>query len=135
MLQWFEKKSDTIYAIFRIFVGLLFMQHGLQKIFGLFGGMGDGATAELFSLMWFAGYIELIGGLAVALGFFTRFAALISTLEMAIAYVIAHGRNAIFPIVNKGELAILYFFCFLLILALGAKKWGLEKALLKREIF
>tara|TARA_Y100000310_G_C19967063_1_gene483804 strand:+ start:77 stop:484 length:408 start_codon:yes stop_codon:yes gene_type:complete len=135
MWKWFDSKHDTIYVIFRIGIGLLFMQHGLQKIFGLFGGMGEGATAAALSLMWFAGYIELIGGLAIAVGFFTRLAAVITGLEILIAYITAHAKAGLIPIVNGGELALVYFFCFVMITGHGALKWSLERKLLKREVF
>ena len=147
MWKWIESKHDTLYAIFRVFIGLLFMQHGLQKILGMFGGMGDGASAAVFSMMWFAGYIELIGGLAITVGFFTRLAAAIAALELAIAYLIAHiftmstelgmdfTFNSAIPLLNGGELALLFFFSFLTILGHGAVKWSLERKLLKREVF
>ena len=135
MWKWIESKHDTLYVIFRVFIGLLFMQHGLQKIAGMFGGMGEGATAATFSLMWFAGYIELLGGLAIAIGFFTRLAAGIAALEIGIAYGMAHASAGLIPLVNGGELALLYFFSFLTILGHGAVKFSLEWKLLKREVF
>ncbi len=133
MIKEYAKKYNYyMYFIFRVFVGLLFAQHGAQKLFGLFGAK---APVELFSLMGLAGVIELAGGLLIALGLFTRLAALISALEMLVAYFKVHLPNGLVPIANKGELALLYFAAFLVLVILGAKKWGLEKALFKKEIF
>jgi putative oxidoreductase len=131
LLRFFKSHHDTMYVLFRIIVGFLFFAHGAQKIFGWFGGN----AAELVSLMGLAGSIELVGGLAIMLGFFTRLSALGSALLMAVAYGMSHASKGLLPIVNKGELAVLYFAVFLVILAHGAKKWSLEKAILKREIF
>tara|TARA_Y100000310_G_scaffold217822_1_gene218916 strand:+ start:9682 stop:10080 length:399 start_codon:yes stop_codon:yes gene_type:complete len=123
--------KDYFYSVFRVLVGLMFLQHGLQKIFGMFGGN----SVELFSLMGLAGLIELLGGAAIALGLFTRFASFIAGLEMLIAYSMAHASNSLIPIVNKGELALLYFAAFLALTAFGAGKFSLEKALFKKEFF
>jgi putative oxidoreductase len=83
------------------------------------------------SQLWFAGIIELIGGLAVMLGFKTRLAAFICSGEMAVAYFQAHWKFQIgpqfFPIVNQGELAALYCFVFFYIACKGGVKWSLDK--------
>ena len=125
------KYHDYFYFLFRIFVGLLFFQHGVQKLFGWFGG-----TAQLaFSLMWVVGILEMLAGLAVATGSFTRLAALGGALLMLIAYFKVHAPQGLVPLMNKGELALLYFAVFLVLLIHGAGKWGLEQALLNRERF
>ena len=126
--------KDYLYFVFRVLVGLLFLQHGLQKLFGMFGGLG-GQTAELFSLMGLAGIIELLGGIAIALGFFARLAAFIASIELIIAYFMIHVPQGLIPFVNQGELALLYVAAFLVIMAFGARKWSLEKAVLKKEVF
>ena len=126
--------KDYFYFVFRVLVGLLFLQHGLQKLFGMFGGLG-GNSAELFSLMGLAGLIELLGGLAITLGLFVRLAAFVAALEMIIAYFMAHAPNGLIPLVNKGELALLYVAAFLVIMAFGSRKWSLEKAIFKKEFF
>jgi len=132
----FEKyiNKDYFYFVFRVFVGLLFLQHGLQKLFGAFGGLG-GQPAELFSLMGLAGIIETFGALAITLGLFVRLAALIAGLEMLVAYSIQHVPNGLIPLVNRGELSLLYFAAFLVIIAFGARKWSLEKLIFKKEVF
>ena len=126
--------KDYFYFVFRVFVGLLFLQHGLQKLFGAFGGVG-GQPVELLSLFGAAGLIEFLGGIAITLGLFTRLAALIAGIEMIIAYFMAHAPNNIIPLVNQGELALLYFAAFLVLVVYGAGKWNLEKALMKKEAF
>ncbi len=109
------------HAILRVGAGLLFMQHGAQKLFGWFGGMGpEGGTAELFSLMGLAGVLEFFGGLFIVLGLFTRPVALILLLEMIGAYVIAHMPQGGAPVENMGELALLYFLIWLYLAGNGA---------------
>ena len=108
--------KDYFYFVFRVFVGLLFLQHGLQKIFGMFGGVG-GNTVPLMSLFGAAGLIELIAGIAIALGLFTRLAAVVSAIEMLVAYFMVHAPNGLIPLVNQGELALLYFAAFVAITA------------------
>lgn len=129
-------KKDYFYFVFRVFVGLLFLQHGLQKLFGAFGGVaGNGQPVELFSLFGLAGLIEFVAGIAIAVGLFTRLAAFISAIEMLVAYFMVHASNGLIPLVNQGELALLYFVAFLVIMVYGAGKWSIEKALMKKEVF
>src|SRR5215207_4260886 len=79
------------HAILRIVTGLLFAQHGAQKLFGLLGGMGpNGGTAEVGTLMWVAGNLEFFGGILIALGLFTRPVAFLLSGEMAVAYFKVH---------------------------------------------
>jgi len=107
------------------------MQHGAQKLFGALGGNASSA----FTLFWYAGIIEFFGGLFVVLGLFTRLGAFFALLEMIAAYFKVHVPQALFPIINKGELALLFFVCFLLIFVYGARKWSLSKLIFKKEIF
>lgn len=129
MFNLFEKNGDYFYFIFRVLVGLLFLQHGSQKLFGVL----EGNQAEIFTLFGLAGVIEFFGGLLIVLGLLTRWAALISALEMLSAYFMAHASKGFFPIINGGELALLYFASFLVILVYGAKKWGLDKYIFKEK--
>src|SRR5262247_3675506 len=103
--------SPQIYALFRIAAGLLFACHGAQKLFGLFGGH----KAALMSQFGLAGIIEFGGGLMIASGFLTGFAAFIASGQMAWAYFQAHVPRGPVPIQNGGELAALYSFAFLYI--------------------
>ena len=127
-----KKYQSGFYVVFRVFVGLLFFQHGAQKLFGWFGAQG---TANLFSLMGVAGVIEVFGGLAIALGLLTRLAALGGIIDVIGAYFIAHFPQGWIPIMNKGELALLYFAAFLILIVYGAGKLSLERAILKKELF
>ena len=123
--------KDYAYFIFRVLVGLLFLQHGLQKLLGMFGGK----SAELFSIMGLAGIIEFLAGISIALGIFARFGAFFAALQMAVAYFMAHAPKGLIPMLNMGELALLYFAAFLAIMAFGARRWSLEKAIFKKEFF
>ena len=118
--------SKHAYALMRIVVGFLFACHGAQKIFGVLGGIdGAGGTAGI-PLIWIAGLIELVGGLMVATGFFTGFAAFLCSGQMAVAYFMAHHQlESPFPIQNKGELAVVYCFIFLYIATKGSGIWSL----------
>lgn len=121
------KFSGLTYAAFRIVSGLLFAQHGAQKLFGWLGGVGqDGGSAPFLSLRFFAGLIEFFGGLLIAVGFNTSWAAFISSGQMAVAYFMNHASRAPFPIQNRGELAMLYCFAFLYIAARGAGTLSLD---------
>ena len=123
------KFSDSTYAIMRIVTGFMFTFHGLQKVLGV---LSEYPTPAVGSQMWFGGLIELVGGLAVVIGFQTRLAAFLASGTMAVAYFQFHWKfemgSQIFPIVNKGEMAALYAFVFLYIACRGKGKWGLDKS-------
>ncbi|MGA7303326.1 MAG: DoxX family protein [Rhodothermales bacterium] len=117
----------TMHVVFRVGAGFLFLQHGVQKLFGLLGGIdGAGATAPLFSLYGAAGVLELFGGLLIVLGLLTRPVALLLALEMVTAFFIAHAPQGGFPIQNGGELALLYTMVFALLAGAGAGGWSLD---------
>jgi putative oxidoreductase len=127
--------DEPVYLVFRVFVGLLFVQHGAQKLFGLFGGVdGSGGTAELASMFGAAGVIEFGGGLLVALGILTRGVALVAAIEMAAAQFIAHLPNGLVPIQNGGELALLFLVAFLLIVIHGGRQYSLERLVTGTEV-
>lgn len=128
----FESQEDNFYVVFRVIVGLMFFQHGAQKLLGWFTSRDPVAAMTLF---WVAGIIELFGGLAIAAGVFTRLVALIAATEMVVAFFKAHIPNGLVPIMNKGEPAVLFFAAFLILLVHGARKFSLERALIKKEIF
>jgi putative oxidoreductase len=123
-----ERYAPQVYALFRIVTGFLFMFHGAQKILGLFGGMG-GSTAAMLTLPWFAGVIELVGGILIMIGLFTRPVAFIASGEMAVAYFMAHQPRGGWPIQNGGELPALYCFAFLYIATRGAGIWSADAAM------
>lgn len=115
--------APQFYALLRIVSGLLFACHGAQKLLGMFGGQ----QMPMFSQLWFAGVIELVGGLLIAIGLLTSIAAFIASGEMAAAYFIAHAPKGPLPIQNAGELAVLYCFLFLYIASRGAGPWGFDR--------
>jgi putative oxidoreductase len=127
LMKWLGKYSDYAYALMRIMTGLMFSFHGAQKILGVLSE----SQPPVGSQLWFGGIIELLGGLAVMLGFQTRMAAFLCSGQMAVAYFQFHWKfqmdEMFFPVMNKGELAILYCFVFLYIATRGAVKWGLDK--------
>lgn len=112
------------YAALRIVSGFLFLCHGAQKLFGAFGGH---AMLHV-PLMLAAGIIEFGGGILILLGLFTRFAAFIASGEMAVGYFLQHAKHSFFPIVNQGELAVVYCFLFLYIASHGAGKFGVDRS-------
>ena len=121
-------------VVFRIGVGLLFMQHGVQKLFGLLGGVdGAGATAPLFSLFGAAGVLETFGGLAIVLGLLTRPVAVLLSGQMVIAYFMMHAPQGGFPIQNGGELAVFFALEFGFLFATGAGKWSIDQYLFSEE--
>jgi putative oxidoreductase len=114
--------TDIAYPLMRIAAGLLFAQHGAQKLFGVLGG-----TQQLGNpLMLAAGIIELVGGLLVAIGLFASIAAFVASGQMAFAYFMVHAPQGFWPILNKGELAALYCFLFLYVAARGAGRWAVR---------
>jgi len=115
--------APQFYALLRIVAGLLFACHGAQKLFGLIGGQ----RVPLMTQMGLAGVIEFFGGLMIALGIFTGFAAFIASGEMAVAYFQAHAPRGTFPVLNGGEAAVLYCFIFLYISARGSGIWSVRK--------
>lgn len=126
-MQFMARFSEATLALLRVVAGLLFMQHGVQKLFGWFGGMGaPGATAELFSLMGLAGVLEAFGGLLIVLGLLTRPVAFLLAGEMAVAYFMVHLPQGPVPILNGGELAALYCFIYLFFSANGAGRFSLD---------
>jgi putative oxidoreductase len=119
--------SGLIFTVLRVVSGLMFACHGAQKLFGALGGQQMTGSP----LMLAAGIIEFGGGLLIAIGLATGIAAFISSGEMAAAYFMAHASNGFLPIVNKGELAVLYCFVFLYIAAHGAGAHSVDHAIRK----
>jgi putative oxidoreductase len=120
--------SESLYAVMRLVAGLLLACHGAQKLFGALGAqpMTDKP------MMLVAGIIEFGGGILIAVGLLTRVAAFIASGLMAAAYFMAHAPQGFWPILNKGELAVVYCFLFLFIAAHGPGRYSLDRMLRSR---
>ena len=118
--------STYIYAILRIVSGFLFLWHGSQKLLG-YPPSGAPSGEGIPPLMAVAGTIELVGGILIMIGLFTGFAAFLSSGMMAVAYFMVHfSVQAFLPVVNKGELAVVYCFLFLYIASRGSGVWSVD---------
>jgi putative oxidoreductase len=121
------RRAPGLHALLRIGAGLLFMEHGLQKLFGLFGGMGPaGGSVPLFSQMGLAGVLECGGGLLLVLGLLTRPVAVVLLLEMLYAFATVHLPKGGAPIQNGGELPLLYALIFAFLAGNGAGPASLD---------
>jgi putative oxidoreductase len=117
--------TPQVLSILRIVAGLLFLEHGMAKLLGFPPSQNPGPA--LFTLIWFAGAIELVGGALVTVGLYTRIAAFVMSGEMAFAYFMRHASRGFFPILNAGEAAILFCFLFLYLAVAGAGPWSLDR--------
>ena len=119
----------------RILVGLLFMQHGTQKLFGWPASTHDmGEVSGFFmALIVVAGILECFGGLLIMIGLWTRPVAVLLAAQMVVAYCIGHAGNAILPIHNGGELALLYLLVFALLAVFGAGPASLDRKIDPKE--
>ena len=128
------KYKEHLYVVFRVGIGALFLMFGVQKLFGLWGM--PGGAAAFGTMIWVAGAAELLIGVALAVGVFTRLASLFGVIQMAVAYVLGHAMVAGWnPAVNMGSPALLFLLAFLVTFAYGAGKASLEKKLLGKEMF
>src|SRR6266478_6425661 len=114
-------------SILRIMLGLLFMEHGLAKVLGFPLQPSHAPYALLTLNPGLQGMLELVGGLLLALGLFTRTVAIVLAGDMAVAYFMAHAPRGFFPLLNGGELAIVYCFVFLYFWLAGAGEWSLDR--------
>ncbi len=116
-------------SIFRIVAGLLFVEHATQKFFAFPAPFPMQPLPPLFMA---AGTIELVAGTLITLGLFTRFAALIASGEMAVAYFMIHNPQSFWPILNKGEVVILFCFTFFYLIFAGPGAWALDNVVGKK---
>ncbi len=123
--EFSERWAPYAVGILRIITALLFIEHGTAKLFGF--PETAMATPPMWSLLWIAGWIEIVGGLLLLTGLWTRWVAFILAGEMAIAYFYVHAAQSPFPLVNGGEAAILYTFIFILLAVVGAGEWSIDK--------
>jgi putative oxidoreductase len=141
-MNFLNRYSDTAYCIMRLIVGLMLACHGLQLVFGMFGGM-PGSDKIITQV---GGWIQLIGGFLVAFGLLTRLSAFICSGMMAVAYFMFHIGNAATPMAkiipiasagpqfsNKGELAVFYCFVFLFIFFYGAGRISVDTLIARRR--
>jgi putative oxidoreductase len=131
----FSKYSEEAYSLLRIVAGFLFSFHGAQKILGLL--TDPSMMPPVGSELWFGGLIELVCGLLILAGFLTPYVAFLASGEMAVAYFQFHWKFAsgdnFFPIVNHGEMAVVYCFLFLFIATKGGGKWSVDGSKLVRR--
>ena len=123
------------HSLLRVVTGLMFMQHGVQKLFGLLlppDRPWNGAP-PMFTQFWFAGILETFGGALIVLGLFTRPLAFLLSGEMAVAYFQAHAPRSLFPILNGGEPVVLFSFIYLYFLAAGGGPFSLDAMLFGRR--
>jgi putative oxidoreductase len=119
--------GPATHAALRIGAGLLFMQHGVQKLFGFFGGMGpNGGSVQLMSQFGLAGVLETFGSLLIVLGLLTRPVAALLAIEMLVAYFQVHFPQGGMPIENRGELPLLFMFVWLFFAGNGAGPASLD---------
>lgn len=109
-------------TLLRVVTGIVFWEHGAQKLFGLLGGR----AVEFPALLWFAGILEFYGGIAIALGLFTRSVAFVLAGEMAFAYFLSHFPRGLWPIENQGERAVLFCFIYLYLVTVGGGKFQMS---------
>ena len=125
MKSFYSVWTPRMLSILRVVVALLFMQHGAQKLFDM-PSSSQGGTVELLSMIGIAGILEFFGGLLVLLGLCTRPVAFILSGEMAVAYFMVHSPQSFWPIVNRGEMAVLYCFVFLYLAFAGGGVWSID---------
>ena len=123
------------HALLRVVTGALFMEHGLQKLFGLLVDPSQPwhGPPPMFSQFWFAGVLETFGGLLIVLGLLTRPVAFLLAGEMAVAYFTAHFPRSSWPVLNGGEHTVLYCFIYLYLVATGAGPFSVDAALRRRR--
>lgn len=122
MERYLGRYAPYLYALLRIVAGLMFAMHGSQK---LFGWPGDGPPrGDAVGII--AGIVELGGGVLIAVGLFAGWAAFIAAGQMAVAYFWRHQPDGLFPLLNRGELAVLYCFLWLFVAAHGPGVWSVE---------
>ena len=126
------KCQNAVHGLTRIVVGFLFFTHGAQKLFGWFGAA---ETVEIFSRFGVAGVLEVVGGLLILAGLFTRPVAFILSGQMAVAYFWIHMQNGLWPWANGGELATIYSWVFLCLATAGGGSYSLDSVLAAKKQF
>jgi putative oxidoreductase len=122
-----EKGRPYILSVLRIVVALLFLEHGLQKYFGF-----PSAGPPMTPLLYVQGAIEIVGGILLLIGAYTRPVAFILAGDMAVAYFMVHFPRSFFPAMNGGDAAVLYCFVFFYIMFAGGGAWSVDRVALKQ---
>src|SRR5262249_43137064 len=122
--------APQLLSVMRIMIGLLYLQHGTTKFLDLPHTQMSGVSVA--SIPGVAGLFELIGSVLIVLGLFTQPVAFLLSGEMAVAYFLAHAPHSFFPLINMGELAVVYCFTFLFLAAAGGGPWSLDALRTKR---
>lgn len=126
--------EEAALALLRVVAGLMLVQHGVQKLFGVLTPPDQPARVLApFSRNWIAGVLELTLGPLLALGLGTRVVAFVLSGELAFAYFLVHVKNGFWPILNRGELAVLYCFVFFYLSARGGGRYSLDALLARRR--
>jgi putative oxidoreductase len=123
-----ENGRPYVLSILRIIVALLFLEHGLQKYFGF-----PSAGPPMTSLLYVQGAIEIVGGILLLVGAYTRVVAFILAGDMAVAYFMAHFPLSFFPALNGGDAAVLFCFVFFYLFFAGGGSWSVDRAALKQS--
>ena len=127
-----EQWAPRVLSILRIVTAVLFFEHGSQKLFNIPAGPEGMTLPAMFSLSWFAGVLELVGGALLIVGLFTRPVAFLLSGEMAFAYWMAHAPQSVFPLLNRGDSAILFCFIFFYLVFAGPGPWSLDARMRNR---
>lgn len=131
-ISFYSRWSPPFLSVLRIVTAFLFMQHGGQKLFGFPAPLP--APPVLLSLIGVAGILEFFGGLLLLLGLFSRPVAFLLSGEMAVAYFMAHAPHGFWPLLNRGELAVLYCFIFLYLSVAGGGSWSVDHLWRRKDI-
>lgn len=121
-----ERFAPEVLSALRIVTGLLFLEHGTGKLLGLPAGMPF-LDKMPTGMLYFTGGMELVGGVLITIGLFTRPVAFVLSGYMAAAYFMAHFPMSFFPVINMGDAAVLFCFIFLYLAAAGPGPWALDK--------
>jgi putative oxidoreductase len=130
--SFYVRWTPRLLSVLRIILGFLFIPHGAQKLFG-FMAPPQWSTPPIFSMVGIAGALEFFGGLLILLGLFTRPVAFILSGMMAVAYFMIHAPGGFWPLQNKGELAIIYCWLFLVFSVAGGGAWSIDRLWSKRD--
>lgn len=141
MVYWGAYKNYSALPL-RLALGIVFIMHGAQKVFGAFGGPGLDGTAQFIGSLGFPApiffgyllaFVELIGGLAILLGFFARYAAMLIAVDMIIAFLLVHVKNGFFMSTGGYEFVFTLFFASIALVLIGSQKYSLDKLLFKKD--